>query len=195
MFTKVVTVFLLYPMVLYFGKLEAKFYVHIVYWILMVPVIVLQAVQIKDGNTINRTRIICTGLLLRILLSNFDLEGKQLGFDYYVRIIGLTINFVTASFLTLFANMFNSRLITSITSSVIVATLSSFAWQGGSYDDKSFVKKEYETTSNDFMYKKDHTKLIIWTIVAQSVGILCLQKIFNIFTDEILKAWTEANII
>ena len=65
--------------------------------------------------------------------------------DYYVRVIGLTINFCVAGILTMFLNMFNPKLIMSITTSVIVATLSSFSWQAGSYDDKSFVKKEGET--------------------------------------------------
>lgn len=76
MFTKVVTLFLLYPMLFYFGKLEVKIYIHVIYWMLMIPVIICQVLQIKNGNTINMTRLICTGLILRILLSNFDFEGK-----------------------------------------------------------------------------------------------------------------------
>lgn len=128
MFTKVVTLFLLYPMLFYFGKLEVKIYIHVIYWMLMIPVIICQVLQIKNGNTIKMTRLICTGLILRILLSNFDFEGKQIGFDYYVRVIGLTINFCACSILTMFLNMFNPKIIMSLTTSIIVATLSSFAW-------------------------------------------------------------------
>lgn len=139
MFTKVVAVFLLYPMLFFMGKkLEAKVYVHLVYWIIMLPVLYCMGCQIKGGNTINKTRCICAGLIIRILLSNFDFEGKQLGKDYYVRIIGLTINMLVAGILTMFLSMFNDRYIVSVATTVMVATISSFAsfaWQSGSYDD------------------------------------------------------------
>ena len=143
-FVKVLTVFLLYPMLFYFGKLKIKFYIHIVYWILMTPALLLLYSQYKYGNTINKTRTVCALLTLRILLSNFDFEGKMLLQEYYVRVIGLTINFSVTCILTMFLTMFDDKFIVSLTTSVAVSTLSSLAWQGGSYDNKSFVNKEDE---------------------------------------------------
>ena len=76
MFHRVVASFLLYPMLFYIGKFETKLYVYIFYWSIMIPVLYNMVSQIKDGYTINKTRIVCTGLCVRMLVSNFDFEGK-----------------------------------------------------------------------------------------------------------------------
>ena len=76
MFAKIVTSFLLYHMITYTGSLPVKIYVHLAYWIIMIPVLIMQGLQIKYGNTVIKTKLICSGLLIRLLLSNFDFEGR-----------------------------------------------------------------------------------------------------------------------
>ena len=97
MFAKIVTCFLLWHMIKYTGKLAVKFYVHLAYWLFMIPVLVCEALQFKEGNTIRKTRFICAGLLLRLLLSNFDFEGRMMGINYDLRVMSLTVNFLLAA--------------------------------------------------------------------------------------------------
>ena len=61
------------------------------------------------GNTITKTRFICVGLMMRLLVAEFDIEGRWVGADFKVKVISLTINFLTATFMMVFLNMLIKR--------------------------------------------------------------------------------------
>ena len=125
-------------MVGYTGKLEGKIYVHLAYWVIMIPVLVAQGLQIKYGNTVNKTRLICVGLLVRLLLSNFDYEGRLIGLNYDLRVMSLTTNFFAGSFLAMFLCMFIKNNMITLLIALSVATCQALAWETAKYDKKDF---------------------------------------------------------
>lgn len=142
MFARVVTIFILFQMFSYAGKTDTKIYMHIIYWIIMIPNLYYQFWQLRGSYTVSRTRLICAGLLVRLLLSNFDFEGRWLGKVFYIRIVALTINYIAGSFLTVFLCMFIQRPAISYIVTLAVASLQSASWYAGSYNHKTFVDKD-----------------------------------------------------
>lgn len=164
-FAKLVTFFLMFQQITYTGKLPIKIYVHMVYWVIMIPVLVCEGLQIKYGNTVKKTKIICAGLLIRLLLSNFDFEGRLLKLNYDYRVMSLNINFIAGIILTMFFCMFVEKYIFVVMISLAVAFLQTTAWEYGIYESKLISDQGFEDYKKNCILQKDLTRVKIGSIV------------------------------
>lgn len=64
---------------------------------------------------------------MRLLLSEFDIEGRYLGKDFTVKMVGVTINLCTATLLTVFLNMLVKRNLISFLISLSVTAIQTIA--------------------------------------------------------------------
>ena len=126
---KLVIFFMLYHQVFYTGSRPVKIYVHLAYWVIMIPVLVASFLQIKHGNTQTKTLIILIGLLIRLLFSNFDIEGRFHLLNKDGKVQALSMNFFAGSFLTMFLCMFINKNAFIIIVALIASSVQAAAWE------------------------------------------------------------------